>query len=126
MSQYDLRDLTLKRLGLGNYPRYLRSDLWESIRYMVWERDGGTCQACGRRGHSTHHRNYRGETLLGEDLSGLILLCKGCHRRIEFKGRYKVMCPKEVDLRLQSMLNSKGKSTGKTIRRKRRHRRKPQ
>lgn len=111
LTLYGLRNRNLERLGLGNYRKYLRSDLWESIRYLIWERDGGTCQACGKRGHATHHMNYREETLLGDDLGGLILLCAGCHKHVEFRGKRKLTCGKQIQRRLEKRIRKFSAST---------------
>lgn len=61
-------------------------------RAIVWERDGGRCQACGvilRAGAwwSIQHRVARGQ-LGSNDLPNLVVLCgsatsPGCHRRAE-------------------------------------------
>lgn len=74
----------LKELGFFSYRRYMRSNLWRSIRRRKIKQDGPFCAACSCIGEDVHHRSYSRAVLRGDDLSQLILLCRACHRSIEF------------------------------------------
>jgi hypothetical protein len=65
-----------------NYPVYLESDLWQSIRSKVLKKAGHECAACYNRATEVHHRDYRPRVLAGEDDSLLVPLCRGCHETI--------------------------------------------
>lgn len=53
---------------------------WRRIRELVIERDGGSCQICGRLGRQVAH--IRDRRLGGsDDPSNLRLLCDSCHSR---------------------------------------------
>ena len=66
------------------------------VRALVWERDQGTCVACGRvitpgMWWSLQHRLARGQGG-GNDPTNLVILCgsatsAGCHRRAEDRDR---------------------------------------
>ncbi len=49
---------------------------------IIWLRDEGLCQWCGKAGEQVHHIIPRSRSaLLFYDLLNLILLCKGCHHK---------------------------------------------
>jgi 5-methylcytosine-specific restriction endonuclease McrA len=55
--------------------------VWQAIRLLVIERDGGKCVDCGELGVEVHHKTYR--RLFKEKLEDLELLCSGCHLKPE-------------------------------------------
>ena len=83
------RHCNLQILGLGNYDEYLASELWGTIRRMVFQRDGQKCQICPRKGYQAHHNSYSLPTLRGDDLTGIVTLCWQCHAHVEFDGERK-------------------------------------
>lgn len=81
--EYRRRAANLSKLGYKNYSSYLNSPRWRVIRRKVIA--AATCACCKRRPpRQVHHLDYSEETLLGERLFGLLPVCGGCHRRIEF------------------------------------------
>lgn len=80
---YAYRDDNLQRLGFSSYGRYLKSELWKTIRAAVLERDHHRCQFCGRLAKTAHHRAYDPATLAGECLNALSAICQRCHKRVE-------------------------------------------
>lgn len=87
---YVVRNRNLKSLGFVDYPQYLESRLWKSIRQSVLVRDGFKCRKCDRSSaHHVHHSSYDVATLRGDDLSKLHSVCDWCHREIEFDGDEK-------------------------------------
>ena len=83
ISRNDVRSISLQWLGFASYREYLGSDLWESIRSKVVNRES-TCCKCGETANQVHHLNYLFQTMNGNDLSGLVPICKSCHYKIEF------------------------------------------
>ena len=79
----------LKSRGFKNYAEYLRSDLWASIRERVFSLKGRSCVGCRKFATVVHHRRYDGMTMSGGDLRGLVPMCMGCHKKIEFSGKRK-------------------------------------
>lgn len=77
---YAERNRTLIELGFPSYSHYLGSDVWKEIRRLALK---GNCH-CGKQATQLHHRSYAKEVLLGEDLTQLLPICNGCHKRIEF------------------------------------------
>lgn len=64
---------------------YLCSDEWRDKREMVLERDGYTCQWCGRvEATQVHHLSYVRVKInnANERLSELISVCETCHHKI--------------------------------------------
>ena len=65
----------------AEYDKYLRSDKWRELRWLVLERAGHICEGCGRgRAIQVHHRSY--EHAGNEFLFELVALCGGCHKRL--------------------------------------------
>ena len=65
-----------------SYSELLRSPMWQKKRLEIMERDGFTCQYCGRedRELQIHHRVYhKGAKPWEYDDSELITLCNQCH-----------------------------------------------
>jgi len=75
----------LKLLGFASYGAYLKSELWNSIRQRVFERDGGKCRLCGKVASQVHHTTYDYETLGGYKLDKMYSSCAGCHRHVSIK-----------------------------------------
>lgn len=75
---------SFKKLGFETYADYLGSDLWQGIRRRVLARDR-RCACCRRFSNTVHHRNYFLATMDGSDISGLVGLCRGCHKKAEFR-----------------------------------------
>ena len=67
-----------------SYDEYLGSELWQHIRGAVYRRDKGKCRVCGRDGSVVHHLSYAKEVMEGRDLEKLVLVCRPCHKHIEF------------------------------------------
>ena len=68
------------------YQRYIRSKQFKEVKQLVWERDNGTCQFCGRKQSdgvtlSVHHRNYSHLFKGGqEEANDCILICTREHK----------------------------------------------
>lgn len=84
------RSTSLKRLGYDSYQEYLDGDLWKIIRKKAFRRAKGACRLCGDTAEVVHHRFYTVTTLAGQNPSGLVALCHGCHEHIEFRGLKKL------------------------------------
>jgi 5-methylcytosine-specific restriction endonuclease McrA len=83
---YADRNSLLLRLGYASYPEYLKSQTWATIRKLVAIRFHHQCPIChspAKKNH-IHHLNYNEDTLLGENLFALVLLCEECHKAVEF------------------------------------------
>ena len=68
-----------------NYPEYLKTDHWQSVREEALKRAGGRCQVCNssRLPLNTHHRTYERK---GNELPGdVIVLCRECHAKFHGK-----------------------------------------
>lgn len=91
MPDYRERDAILETTLIESYEKYLRSDLWATIRRQVLYVDGRrqTCRYCPEPARQVHHQRYTPGNLLGWDLSGLVAVCGACHKRIEFNGKKK-------------------------------------
>jgi 5-methylcytosine-specific restriction endonuclease McrA len=93
MDAYAERNQILIELGFKDYPAYLRSPLWKSIREQKLAQDP-ECYACARRDGQAimqvHHGAYTLENLSGMVPSDLWSVCSRCHRWIEItKDGYK-------------------------------------
>ena len=67
-----------KTPSTGKHIRHLA--LWGRCRKQVLERDGFTCQICGKAGIEVHHiKTTRELPELGYVISNLVTLCKVCH-----------------------------------------------
>ena len=63
----------------GTYAKYLQSPAWQRKRDAVIQRDGVQC-ICGDQATELHHKTY--DNIGKEPLSDLVMLCKGCHKRL--------------------------------------------
>ena len=79
---YHDRDTNLAQLGYKTYGKYLKSDLWKSIRFRVMT--SANCALCKGIPTETHHTRYLKADLLGTDLTHLHAICHKCHDEIEF------------------------------------------
>lgn len=100
---YIQRNAILRRMGYSSYSQYLTSEEWKQIRLKVLRRDGFTCQSCKAfRATQVHHTRYDLPTLSGRNLSGMMSVCRMCHRTAEFRsGQYKTSLP-EANTRITS------------------------
>lgn len=81
--RYSRRNAILEFLGFGSYREYLNSPLWQEVRQKVLV--GGPCYVCGRlNATQVHHQEYTEENLCGDSLQGMVPICGGCHRKVEF------------------------------------------
>ncbi|MCR2018076.1 MULTISPECIES: HNH endonuclease [Bacillus subtilis group] len=67
---------------------FYRSDAWKAMREYIYQRDGGTCNECGRfvfgqNAHIHHVIPISKQPELKLDETNLILLCPKCHAKIE-------------------------------------------
>lgn len=73
----------MARIGTMNnyYDKCLRSQYWDSIRLLVFERDGHKCVLCNSSINlESHHRTY---DRLGHELpEDLTTLCHDCHGEV--------------------------------------------
>lgn len=98
-------DITKKSQGIKakkrdeeylKYQRYIRSKAFKEVKKLVWERDNGECQFCGRKPSdgvtlSVHHKCYRHLYEGGEkEAADCILICSREHKRLhDMKCNYK-------------------------------------
>ena len=64
---------------LETYEKYKRSPAWHRKRDLVRERDKSLC-VCDAQATEMHHKTY--DNIGQEPLSDLVMLCKGCHKRL--------------------------------------------
>jgi len=83
MATYSERSTILKGLGYEDYPFYLKSPLWYTIKQRVFAEKGLKCVLCGHSAKVVHHLYYSPENLSGESVDGLEPLCNRCHSRVE-------------------------------------------
>ncbi|RYG35115.1 HNH endonuclease [bacterium] len=83
----------------GTSRRYRRGQGWVTARNAARERDGNTCQSCGKTGEEAkrnmdvHHRRRFHDFDNAQEanhLDNLVCLCMSCHRRVEWG---KIPCP---------------------------------
>lgn len=79
MTEYQLRNETLKEMGFSSYRDYLGSEIWALTRKKVLLRARRVCCSCGKRAEEVHHSSYSRDVLLGKDLSKLHAVCAACH-----------------------------------------------
>jgi len=53
-----------------------------TVKRAVYERDGGCCILCGRRGNPEAHYIPRSQGGLGIE-ENIVTLCRDCHRRLD-------------------------------------------
>lgn len=86
------------------YQQYLRTNHWQRVRDLVWNRDGPACQGCGARWEAgdapfhTHHWTYAHRGLEHRHLGDLSLLCPSCHEIAHkmMDGAVDLDCPASV------------------------------
>jgi len=63
------------------YEQFLQTAEWKKLKYQVWKRENGICQACKveTANGDTHHIDYRYGWLC--PISNLEYLCRPCHCR---------------------------------------------
>lgn len=90
-SPYKYRDGNLRALGFKSYRSYLASDLWQSIRARVFDRDKWLCQRCGRKMEhpQAHHRAYDPATLRGDNINAITSVCSRCHVKAEQPKKFR-------------------------------------
>ena len=78
------------------YRNYIRSKQFREVKKIVWERDNGECQFCGRKQSdgvtlSVHHKCYRNLFKGGEEeAADCILICSREHKALHsMKCNYK-------------------------------------
>jgi len=79
---FNIRKRMLKKLGLGSYKDYLKSDLWKNLKKEVYAQKK-VCDGCGSAEHlQVHHQSYTfmGTKGMGKNRS-LKLLCNECHEK---------------------------------------------
>lgn len=59
-----------------------RNARWAVVRDAVLERDGLTCQRCGRLADDVHHRRGKATDADRYDRSLLVSLCRQCHDHV--------------------------------------------
>lgn len=74
---------------------FYNSDEWKYARSLVYERERGCCQRCGkfvfgRQAHVHHIIPIKDNPLLREELNNLMLLCPTCHIEEENKDKQKI------------------------------------
>ena len=52
------------------------------VKAKVYERDGGCCILCGRKGNPEAHYISRAQSGLGIE-QNIVTLCRDCHRRLD-------------------------------------------
>lgn len=83
MKDYRQRNELLRRLNLGSYKTYLKSNLWASIRRTKLAKNLN-CHACGAPATQVHHGKYTALNLLGHADDHLFSVCAPCHFAAEF------------------------------------------
>ena len=87
---YPKRKRHLRSLGFKSYAEYRKSDLWKTVRTMVFKAKGPTCLSCrSRPATEVHHGTYDLAVLVGADLRPLYPVCRECHKEAEFDGDRK-------------------------------------
>lgn len=78
------------------YRNYLRTKQFKEVKQLVWARDNGECQFCGRKQSdgvtlSVHHKTYRNLFKGGqEEADDCILICSREHKMLHsMKCNYK-------------------------------------
>lgn len=104
----------LQSMGFKDYPTYLLSDLWATIRTKVLVREAYLCQTCGEPANTVHHLGYGRNTLLGNKLTALVAVCGRCHWKIEFWAPGVKRTPIEAQSKTRKMLRLRRIATGRT------------
>lgn len=99
MDLYHQRNTNLRAIGYRSYAKYLKSLLWRSIKKRVLRYRGLVCVRCAEEGNQIHHVDYDTDTLLGNRLGGMVVVCRECHEWIEHEHGVKVS-PERANERL--------------------------
>lgn len=99
-NQYVDRQRHLTLLGFSTYDEYLASPVWVEIRCRILAKEPN-CQLCRQvEAYTAHHTSYALAVLAGQDDSGLVSACRGCHKSIEFREGQKLLGATAVHTRL--------------------------
>lgn len=90
--EYEKRDGILMTMGFWSYRRYLRSDLWASIKAAKMDSAGWKCELCGESAQCIHHTSYSKKTLTGKNLRGMLAICRACHYHVEHDENGRKLC----------------------------------
>ena len=116
---YEQRDQCLSSMGFNSYRAYLQSDLWKGIKQRVLA-ERPTCWVCEHKAKVVHHSDYDIDTLEGHRLTGLISLCRPCHKRAEFRSFHRKVGLQEANFRLfKRQKRAKNKAAKKAVKRTR-------
>lgn len=65
----------------NNYEAYIKSEKWQEIRFLVFERDGFACVICKTcLATDCHHKSYNNFGKANkEEINDCISLCHDCH-----------------------------------------------
>lgn len=74
---------SFRALGFKTYTAYLRSHHWAEVKRRYRESDRPQRCVCGARADDLHHLTYA--RIGSEELTDLIALCRGCHRKTHRK-----------------------------------------
>lgn len=96
---WQIRRASLETLGFTSYQDYLDSELWQTIRRQVLDRDLHRCR-CRKAATQVHHSDYSVATLRGERLHRLVSVCRRCHE-IGSLVDGRVVSPVVTDARLK-------------------------
>ena len=61
---------------------YLKSEVWQRKRYVVFKRDNWRCVYCGAPATQVHHKRYAKRNIGKEPIDWLVSICKPCHDAI--------------------------------------------
>lgn len=89
---------------MKDYAEYLASELWQSIRIRVFERDKCLCRVCGLRANQVHHMKYDRATIKGVTLKYLISICGSCHTKISLFSNDKKRSAEETKIKLMELM----------------------
>lgn len=65
-----------------------------TVKQAVYDRDGGVCIWCGRRGYPEAHYIPRSKGGLGIE-ENILTLCRGCHDHYDHGSRFERECMRE-------------------------------
>jgi 5-methylcytosine-specific restriction endonuclease McrA len=95
-------------MGFVSYRAYLRSALWDKIRKRVL-RVFPECELCGKPPNNIHHMTYSRRNLSGKTPWKLVVLCRDCHKSVEFTETEEKLSKKETERLLRNRLKKVGK-----------------
>ncbi|MDI6050820.1 HNH endonuclease [Flavobacterium sp. XS2P24] len=73
----------MKRRHRRDYYRntYLKSDVWQRKRAVVFKRDNWRCVYCGGKATQVHHKRYAKRNIGKEPIEWLVSICNSCHEK---------------------------------------------